>query len=89
MEIAYLVHGYRRLYSVSKAVICEKTPDFVYSDVAVMLFIESFSLDSVRIFLLGTYVTVTSGYPCISPPSALPCTYMGDLYLASTMNHDT
>ena len=57
-------------------------------DVALILFMESISLDLVRVFLFEAYVAVTNGYPYISPHSALPCTYMGDLYLVRSMNHD-
>ena len=56
-------------------------------DVALILFIESISLDLVRIFLFEAYAAVTNSYPYISSPSALPCTYMGDFYLARSMDH--
>ena len=61
---------------------------FIHMDVALILFMESVSLDLVRIFLFEAYVAVTNGYPYMSSPSAWPCTYMGDLYLARSMSHD-
>ena len=62
---------------------------FVYDIATLIFFMQYLFLYWVRIFLLQTYVVAINCYPYILPHLALPCTYMGDLYLMGSMNHDT